>query len=50
MFIIIAIREMQNKTTLRFNLILVRMAKIKETMAEKPWKEYGEKGTDIHYR
>lgn len=31
---------MQNKTTLRFNLTLVGMAKIYETMAEKPWKEY----------
>jgi hypothetical protein len=43
----LAIKEMQIKTTLRFYLILVRMATIKNT-SNKYLKGCGDKGTFIH--
>jgi hypothetical protein len=39
------IREMQIKTTLRFILIPVRMAKIKNSGDSRCWRECGERGT-----
>jgi hypothetical protein len=42
------IREMQIKTTLRFYLILVRMAKIKNSGNSRCWIECREKGTLLH--
>ena len=45
----LVIREMQIKTTLRFwNLIPVRMTKIKNTDDNLYWKGCGEKGTLLH--
>ena len=41
----LAIREMQIKTTLRFHVILVRMAKIKNIVDNLCWRGCGEKGT-----
>ena len=42
------IREMQTKTTVRYHLILVRMAVIKESTHNKCWEGCGEKGTLLH--
>ena len=42
------IREMQVKTTLRYNLTLVRMAIIKKSINNKCWRGCGEKGTFLH--
>jgi hypothetical protein len=42
------IKEMQIKTTLRFQLTPVRMATIKNTNNGKCWQECQEKGTIIH--
>jgi hypothetical protein len=39
------IREIQIKTTLRFYLIPVRMAKIKNSSDSRCWRGYGERGT-----
>ena len=42
------IREMQIKTTLRFHLIPVRMAKIKNSGDSRCWPGCGERGTLLH--
>jgi hypothetical protein len=42
------IREMQIKTTLRFHLIAVRMAKIKNSGDSRCWRGHGERGTLLH--
>jgi hypothetical protein len=44
----LVIREMKTKTTLRFHLIPVRMAKIKNSGDSRCWQECGEKGTLLH--
>ena len=44
----LAIREMQIKTTLRFHLIPVRMAKIKNTDDNLYWRGGGVKGTLVY--
>jgi hypothetical protein len=44
----LAIKEMQIKTTLRFHLIPVRIAIIKNTTTNRCWQGCGKKGTLIH--
>jgi hypothetical protein len=42
------IREMQIKTTLRFHLTPIRMAKIKNSGDSRCWRGCGERGTLLH--
>ena len=44
----LVIREMQIKTTLRYNLMTVRMAIIKKSGDNRCWRRCGEKGTLLH--
>ena len=44
----LVIREMQIKTTLRFHLTLVRMAKIKNSGDSRCWRGCEERGTLLH--
>ena len=41
-------REMKVKTTMRYRLMMVRMATIKKSTKSKFWRECGQKGTLLH--
>jgi hypothetical protein len=43
MFKSLVIREMQIKTTLKFHLIPIRMAKINNSFNSRCWRGYGER-------
>jgi len=43
------VKEMQIKTTMRYHLMLVRVAAIKKSTHNECWRECGEKGTFLHW-
>ena len=45
----LTVREMQIKTTMSNHFMLVRLAVIQKPTCNKCWREYGEKGTLLHY-
>ena len=45
---LLVIREMQIKTTVRYHLTLVRMGIIKKSTDKKCWRGYGGKGTLLY--
>ena len=47
--ILLTIREMQIKTTMRYHLTPLRMAIIKKSINNKYWRECGKKGALLHY-
>ena len=44
----LVIREMKTKTTLRFHITPIRMAKMKNSGDSRSWERYGKKGTLLH--
>ena len=44
----LAIREIEIKTTVRYRLIPVKMAKINKTESNRCWRGCGERGTLLH--
>ena len=46
--VVIVKHYMQIKATIRYHLMLVRMAIIKKSTNNKCWREYGEKGIVLH--
>ena len=43
------IREVHISATMRYHLTLVRMAVVTKSTNNECWKEYGEKGTLLHF-